>query len=586
MHTENDWVASDTDAEAAYRFFMRTDPDMRDILGPIETVDDPFLGRPMRTRQAKIAMMRGMKADRPVTVYLDPTPHIRLDNAKPLLGWYGNAHPKSPRERVRPCYSEAVLTEPYGGMCPVNCQFSLLPGELIETPRGPRPIEDIQEGEPVWGRSKEGSCWAIVTGRTNHWKDEGYVELRLHDKRLLRLTADHPVYSSKRGAWVEAGKLSIGEQLENLPSLFSAKTWSPHPTVESINRVEGGVQVYDIETTTENFYHNGILSHNCYVNAGIRGYKGTGLMTVPLDYGGQVRKMLSKMRTATAGYWSSFTDPFQPLEDYYHNTQRSAEAFDELGLPVFFLSRRSYPGWAYDLLQRNKYSYMQKSVNVPDPDDWKKLSPGALSLMGHLDEIREARRRGIFVSIQVNPVIAGITTHEDVEQLFEMLAEAGANHVIVKFVEAGYAWAPAMVQRMTKAFGDNRAAAFRELFVQNIGGQKTIAEEYRMEGHRRYQKKATSLGLSYAVCFEFKAVPGTSGVSVGPEFMTSDQCHGRRVPMFTRLDTSVPFTEVEACPPSGCLTCSSDNGGAARCGNELLGAAKAMRTGDYREPVL
>jgi DNA repair photolyase len=450
MHSEMDWLTKTDGGESvaeAYRFFMRPDPDMRDFVGPIETRYDELTGREMRYRAAKVSMLRGAEATQEVEVFLDPLPHIRLPKAKPLQGWYQPAFPESPKSRPRPCYTDAELTEPYGGMCPVGCSF-------------------------------------------------------------------------------------------------------------------------------------------CYINSGFRGYRGTGLMTVPINYGDQVRAMLKKQRTGAAGYFSSFSDPFLALESYYHNTQRAAEAFDEVGLPVFFLSRLQYPGWALDLLTKNKYSYAQKSINTPDPEDWKKLSPGALPLMDHLDEIREMRRRGIYVSIQVNPVVPGIVTHEDVERLFEMLAEAGANHVIVKFVEAGFSWAQAMGDRIVQRFGDNRAAGFRELFTQNIGGQRTVAEEYRMEGHRRYRAKATQLGLTYAVCYEYRAVPGTAGVSVGREFMTSDQCHGQRVPMFTRLTTDVPFSEVEACPPSGCLTCAADNEGAPRCGNELMGEAKALRAPDFRNPVL
>src|SRR5690606_36854797 len=89
----------------------------------------------------------------------------------------------------------------------------------------------------------------------------------------------------------------------------------------------------------------------CYVNSGFRGYRGSGLISVPLGYGAQVAAMLAKTKTGTAGYFSSFTDPFLPIEDVYHNTQQGAEAFARLGLPVFFLSRLSYPGWPIDLLK-------------------------------------------------------------------------------------------------------------------------------------------------------------------------------------------------------------------------------------------
>ena len=446
------WLASgmagaDDQAKDAYRYYMRPDPNQREMVGPIEIMDDPVTGRSMRYREAKVGMVRNAKEEnmRPVRVWLDPLPHIRLDKGKDLQGWYQPKHNDKQGSRPRPCYTDAMLTEPYGGYCTVGCAF-------------------------------------------------------------------------------------------------------------------------------------------CYVNSGFRGYRGSGLISVPIGYGEHVRKQLASMQTAAAGYFSSFTDPFLPLEEFYHNTQQGASAFVNAGLPIFFLSRLRYPDWAIDLLRQNPYSYAQKSINTPDPDDWKKLSPGALPLMEHLEDIRRLKGAGIYVSIQVNPILPGIVTHEDVEQLFGMLAEAGTDHVIVKFVEAGYAWAGAMVERVSKRFGDNRGALFRDLFTENqCGAQRTVAREYRLEGHRRYQRRAADLGMTYATCYEYDRDADGNWRSIGGDFLTADQCHGHRVPMYQRNREALRtwFSPMEVCPPSGCLTCA-DKTGKPACGSDLLGSAKALRLADLR----
>lgn len=433
-----------------YKYFMRPEP--KDDLGPIELVQDDFTGRTLRKRSAKIGMIRNATEKKDVEVWLDPIPHLRIDKAKELQGWY---QPKvtKPGVRARPCFSEAILTEPYGGYCTVGCAF-------------------------------------------------------------------------------------------------------------------------------------------CYINSGFRGYRGSGLITVPLNYGDQIKSQLAKMKTSAAGYFSSFTDPFTDLEALYHNTELGAQAFVDLGLPVFFLSRLAYPEWAFDMLRKNSYSYAQKSINTPDEDDWKKLSPGAISLERHFSEIRDLSAQGTYVSIQVNPVIAGITSHEEIEELIAQLAFNGADHVIVKFVEAGYSWAPAMVERMKQRFGDNRAALFEELFVDNIANQRTVTEEYRLEGHRRYQAQATRCGITYATCYEYAYERNSDGVtlnktgrSVGGDFLTADQCHGQRVPLFTRASLDQPFSEVKDCPPQGCLTCGDKTGGVGACGSTLFGAANALRMKDYKTGV-
>jgi DNA repair photolyase len=310
----------------------------------------------------------------------------------------------------------------------------------------------------------------------------------------------------------------------------------------------------------------------------MKGYRGSGLATVPLGYGEMVAAQLASMKHAQAGYFSSFTDPFLPLEEYYGNTQAGARAFVEAGLPVFFLSRLAYPDWAFDLLTLNPHSYMQKSLNTPDEADWAKLSPGAISLARHFAEIRDAHWRGIYVSIQVNPVVPGITSHEDIEELIGRLAAAGANHVIVKFVEANHPWAGAMIERITKAFGANRAQAFVDLFTEpQAGGQRTIAEAYRREGHARYRAAAIRYGLTYATCYEYTRT-AQGWRSLGPEYLTADQCHGHRVPTYVRAGQG--FEPLAVCPPSGCLRCADHN--PAPCGSALLSSGKALDLKDMR----
>jgi DNA repair photolyase len=446
---------ADEPAKKAYNYFMRPEP--RGDLGPIIEEDDELTGTRVRYREGRVGMVRNAKDEdkKDVRIYLDPLPHIRIKDAKALQGWYQSSDRAEPeqRHRPRPCFTDAMLTEPYGGYCTVGCAF-------------------------------------------------------------------------------------------------------------------------------------------CYVNSGFRGYRGSGLISVPINYGEQVKKQISKMKTSAAGYFSSFTDPFLPLEDLYHNTQQGAQAFVDEGLPIFFLSRLRYPDWAVDLLTKNKYSYAQKSINTSDPEKWRKLSPGALPLKQHLEDIARLKSHGIYVSIQVNPILPGVVGHDDVRTLFKLLREAGADHVIVKFVEAGFSWAPAMVERIAKRFGPSMGSDFAALFCDNIGGQRTILESYRLEAHKLYRQWAIDLGLTYATCYEYAYerdpdgnILSKRGYSIGKEFLTADQCHGHRVPMFTRQSLDEPFREVEECPPSGCLTCADDNQGEPRCGSQLFGSAKALRTADFKESV-
>lgn len=436
------------EAKEAYKFFMRMEPVKRDEPGVIHVEEETGKRYEMRA----VGMVRNAKNPRTLKVYLDPAPHVIVDDMKPLEGWYKDKHVPA-GVRARPCFTDSVLTQPYGGSCPVRCSF-------------------------------------------------------------------------------------------------------------------------------------------CYVDSGTRGYRAQSLTTVPLNYGAQVSKALSRMRTSAAAYISSFTEPFQELENYYHNSQGCAEAFDRAGLPVYFLTRMCYPGWAIDLLKRNKYSYAQKSINCLDPKTWHKISPNCPPMHQQLDDVRALHKAGIYVSIQVNPIMPGIVSNDEIVELIHALSDAGADHLIFKFTEIGYSSKKAMVDIAKKQFGP-RGQAYADLMTCNIGHQATIDETYRLDALRLYYNECKKAGVTSATCYEYKferddkgRVLNTTGISVGRDFLTAEQCHGHRVPMFHRLDAETLFREIEDCPPTGCLYCADDNAGKPRCGDEDLGKAKSRTYQDMKHPLV
>lgn len=444
-----DDLTTDLEAVDPYAFHMQNEPHMNKI----EPVVDEETGRRYTFRDIGMTRNATEENSREMKVWLDPLPHVVVDQDIPLRGWYKSKHEPS-AVRPRPCYTEALLTQPYGGFCSVGCGF-------------------------------------------------------------------------------------------------------------------------------------------CYINNGTRGYRGQGITTVDANYGKKVRKQIAGMRLGTAVYMSSFIDPFMELEEIYHNTQHTAEAATDAGLPIFFLTRKIVPDWAYDLLKLNPHSYQQFSINTSSPSDWRKLSPRAASLEEMIGQVAEMHRRGIYVSIQVNPICAGITSNEDIVQLIHQLAAAGANHLIFKFVEIVYPSVKSLVWQMKKRFGEERGGRFEALFDCNIGGVRTINEEYRKAALDLFSIECKKAGVTMSLCYEYEferdalgQVLRKRGVSMGPKYMTSDQCHGHRVPMYTRESEHELFKPLEVCPPSGCLTCGEQSGGDDKvpCGSPLLGAATALEPKNFRHP--
>ena len=427
----------DLEAIDPYEFHTRMEPHLNQT--PIAVDEETGF----RYTYRDIGMTRNASNTKEMKVFLDPIPHVVLDQSIPLRGWY-KSKVEPPNVRPRPCDTDSILSQPYGGFCAVGCGF-------------------------------------------------------------------------------------------------------------------------------------------CYINNGNRGYRGQGVTTVDPNYAEKCRKQLARMNISWAIYMSSFIDPFLELEEHYHNTEGLARAAVDVDLPIYFLTRKTVPGWAYDLLKKNKYSYMQFSINTSDPEDWRRLSPRAIPLLDNFEQVREMKRQGIYVSIQVNPIVAGITSNEDIVKLIHILAECGADHLIFKFVEIVYPSAPGMIANMRSRFGD-RANSFEKLFIQNIGGVKTIEEGYRKAALDIFSVECKKAGVTMSLCYEYEyerdadgKILSKVGVSMGERYRTSEQCHGHRVPAHIRSGNK--FVPFEACPPAGCLTCG-DKHKTVPCGDPELGKAKALQPSD------
>lgn len=384
-----------------------------------------------------LSMVRGGEL-KPAKVYTKPMKHIVNDSNPNPRGWYKNKH-SADRVRPRPCYSEAVLTTPYGGYCHVGCQF-------------------------------------------------------------------------------------------------------------------------------------------CYIDLGTRGYRSTGIPTVSPDYPDEMAKKISKMMIAAPFYISSFTEPFQILEDDYHIVERLVDVLVGEGLPVFFLSRRIPPEWAIHALQQNPYSYMQWSINTSDTFIYKKLSPGSYKIDEVMVSMKELSSRGIYISIQCNPILPGIVSLDDIKHLVELIAENGGNHVIFKFAEQVVNQRKILIERLrsAKLKGVDK---FDDVFDQVIGGVYTVNQELRVEWLNELLAYTRKLGVTMSTCYEYYD-NGKAGANIAPYFTTSDQCHGRGVPVFYRPALGEPFKPLPGCYRKGCLYCAEH--GTKACNNETLLNAQALTYSDYK----
>lgn len=318
----------------------------------------------------------------------------------------------------------------------------------------------------------------------------------------------------------------------------------------------------------------------CYVDHGTRGYRATGLPTANPSYPDAMRRQVANLMVSGAAYISSFTEPFHRLEPTYHITQHLSQVFIDEGLPIFYLSRESPPDWAVDALLANPYSYMQWSMNTSNPSVFKRLSPGAMKIDDWLKDVQRLHSLGIYISIQCNPVLPGIVSPEDLVELVELGSEAGVNHFIFKFAEQVYNNRKLLLDRLSDVPGVDE---FEELFTQAIGGVYTIRQDVRVAWLNELLLATRANGVTMSTCYEYMD-NGAAGENMAPWFTTSDQCHGRGVPIHYRPEPGAKFQPLSGCYRKGCLYC--EEYGTRACRNDNLLEAKALHYKDLRSIVL
>jgi hypothetical protein len=128
----------------------------------------------------------------------------------------------------------------------------VLEGERVDTPRGARAVEDLREGDAVLTRGPSGRIetgW--IVGRRES-TSRAWREIALEGGGRLRVTAEHPV-STSRG-WVKAGRLKTGDRVH---------VRDGERTVVAVHARSGRARVFDLTVEPNpNFFASGVLVHN------------------------------------------------------------------------------------------------------------------------------------------------------------------------------------------------------------------------------------------------------------------------------------------------------------------------------------
>lgn len=190
---------------------------------------------------------------------------------------------------------------------------------------------------------------------------------------------------------------------------------------------------------------------------------------------------------------SGVTDPFQPVEKKLEITRKCLQVLAEFRNPVVIITKNHLVTRDIDILcELAEYDAVMVGVSVTSLED--KLigimEPRTSRPQKRLDAIKELSDAGIWVNVNVAPVIPGLTDHE-MPNILKEAARAGAKSAFFVPVRLPYGVAPLFEQWLERHFPERKEKVLNRIrsmkggklndprFVNRMRGSGAYAEELR-----------------------------------------------------------------------------------------------------------
>jgi DNA repair photolyase len=170
---------------------------------------------------------------------------------------------------------------------------------------------------------------------------------------------------------------------------------------------------------------------------------------------------------------SAITDIYQPIEHKMRISRQCLEVLADCGQPVSTMTKSALVLRDTDLWSRlAKMNAGRVTVTLVtlDADLAQKLEPRASSPMGRLRAIRELTAAGVPVTVNVAPIIPGLTDME-LPQILEAVAEAGARRAAWVMLRLPYQLKELFLDWLKRSVHPDRARKVESLIRQMRGGK-------------------------------------------------------------------------------------------------------------------
>jgi DNA repair photolyase len=192
---------------------------------------------------------------------------------------------------------------------------------------------------------------------------------------------------------------------------------------------------------------------------------------------------------------SGVTDCYQPVERKLKLTRRCLEVLAEFHNPVAIITKNFLVTRDIDLLSelaKHDAASVCVSVTTLDTELRKMMEPRTSPPQARLNAIRRLSEAGIPVSVNVAPVIPGLTDHE-MPSILKAAAEAGATSAGFTVVRLPYANAPLFEKWLETHFPDRREKVLNRLKAMRGGKLYDAQWGTRMRGEGIFAEQIETL---------------------------------------------------------------------------------------------
>ncbi|NIM02582.1 hypothetical protein GTN66_00275 [bacterium] len=303
------------------------------------------------------------------------------------------------------------------------------------------------------------------------------------------------------------------------------------------------------------------------------------VIIVAKDFDRIVSDQLDSIDVASCGYLSPVTDPFQPVNNLYHLSEKIIRVFVERNIPIEFITKAEIPEEAIELIEQQKHSFGQVSFLTTNENLRKVLVPGGASNSSLFRNLERMAKKAIYAVCRIDPIFPYLTDKKsNFRQLINRAKDSGAKHIIASMLDIPIKIHKEILDKLKDYFGPGTEFDYRKLYVENIDGYLNAKTDYRKKVFDVLRNICENLDMTFALCMEYELADGKPR-GLNREFTNSTNCEGIDIPIYRReKEKFVPAIDC----PGNCLNCSQGKCGIKDLAMKKEGSKKDWRLKDYR----